>query len=551
MSLHPQPIDPIPEETARVARAAFPKGNPYMRMRDELGVLYQDAAFAALFPARGQPAESPWRVALVLVLQYAEGLSDQQAATAVRGRIDWKYALSLELTDPGFDASVLSEFRSRLVAGSAEQTLLDTMLERFKAKGLLKARGRQRTDSTAVLAAIRTLNRLECVGETLRHTLNSLAVAAPDWLRPHLDPAWAERYGPRFDEYRLPKGQAEREALAEQIGRDGFRVLTAVYAPAAPPWLRTVPAVETLRQVWLQQYYAPQDEGAPRWRTGDDVPPASQRINSPHDVDARYTYKRSSSWIGYKAHLTETCDPDAPHLITHVATTPAPTPDRDQLPPIHRALADKELLPREHLVDAGYVDGETLASGRADHGVVVIGPVPADQQWQAQAGTGFDVSCFAIDWDARRATCPAGRASIKWSTSKDRCGKEMINIQFAGRDCQACPQRAACTTARAGRRLSVRPREQHLALQEARRFQATPAFKAAYDARAGVEGTVSQGVRVCDLHRARYIGLAKTHLQHVLTAAALNVVRIAHWLEDPHLATTRRASFLALLPNAA
>src|SRR5207248_11530578 len=118
--------------------------------------------------------------------------------------------------------------------------LLDTMLERFKAQGLLQARGRQRTDSTAVLAAIRTLNRLECVGETLRHTLNSVAVAAPDWLRPHLDPAWAERYGPRFDEYRLPKGQAEREALAEQIGRDGFRVLTAVYAPAAPPWLRTV-----------------------------------------------------------------------------------------------------------------------------------------------------------------------------------------------------------------------------------------------------------------------------------------------------------------------
>jgi transposase len=399
MSLHPQPIDPIPEETARVARAAFPKGNPYMRMRDELGVFYQDAAFAALFPARGQPAESPWRLALVLVLQYAEGLSDQQAATAVRGRIDWKDALSLELTAPGFDASVLSEFRSRLVAGSAEQTLLDTMLERFKAKGLLKARGRQRTDSTAVLAAIRTLNRLACVGETLRHTLNSLAVAAPDWLRPQLDPAWAERYGPRFDEYRLPKGQAEREALAEQIGRDGLRLLRAVYAPAAPPWLRTVPAVATLRQVWLQQYYAPEDAGAARWRTGDDVPPASQMINSPHDVDARYTYKRSSSWIGYKAHLTETCDPDAPHLITHVQTTPAPTPDRDQLPTIHRALADKELLPRAHLLDAGYVDGETLASGHADHGVAVIGPVPADQQWQAQAGTGFDVSCFAIDWD--------------------------------------------------------------------------------------------------------------------------------------------------------
>jgi transposase len=549
MCLHPQPIDPIPDETVRVARAAFPKGNPYMRMRDELGVFYHDEAFATLFPSRGQPAECPWRLALVLVLQYAEGLADQQAADAVRSRIDWKYALSLELTDPGFDASVLCEFRSRLLAGSAEHTLLEAMLERFKAKGLLKAHGRQRTDSTAVLAAIRTLNRLECVGATLRHALNSLAVAAPAWLQPHLDPAWADRYGPRCSEYRLPKGRAERQALAEQIGADGLRLLHAAFAADAPAWLRALPAVETLRQVWVQQYLV--RAGTVRWRGSADLPPAARMINSPYDVDARYTYKRSTSWIGYKAHLTETCDPDAPHLIIHVETTPAPTPDRDQLPTIHRALADKDLLPREHLVDAGYVDGETLARSHADHGVAVIGPVPADQQWQAQAGVGFDVSCFTIDWAARQATCPAGRASIKWSTSKDRCGKEMITIQFAGRDCQACTHRAACTTARAGRRLNVRPREQHLALQAARRFQATPAFKAAYDARAGVEGTMSQGVRVCDLHRARYAGLAKTHLQHVLTAAALNVVRIAHWLEDPHVATTRHASFLALLPTAA
>lgn len=238
MSLHPHPIDPVPGETARVARTAFPKGNPYMRMRDELGVFYQDEAFAALFPTRGQPAESPWRLALTLVLQYAENLSDRQAADAVRGRIDWKYALSLELTDSGFDASVLSEFRGRLVTGSAEQLLLDAMLERFNGKGWLKARGRQRTDSTAVVAAIRTLNRLECVGETLRHALNSLAVAAPDWLRPHLDPAWAERYGLRFDEYRLPKEQPQREALADQIGCDGFHLLGAVYATDAPVWLR-------------------------------------------------------------------------------------------------------------------------------------------------------------------------------------------------------------------------------------------------------------------------------------------------------------------------
>ena len=161
MSLHPQPLGPVPEQTARVARAAFPKGNVYMRMRDELGRLYEDEAFAALFPRRGQPAEAPWRLALVSVMQFAEGLSDQQAADAVRSRLDWKYALGLELTDPGFDASVLSEFRSRLVAGRAGYQLLDAMLARFQACGLLKARGRQRTDSTHVLAAIRALDRLD------------------------------------------------------------------------------------------------------------------------------------------------------------------------------------------------------------------------------------------------------------------------------------------------------------------------------------------------------------------------------------------------------
>src|SRR5207248_8090834 len=158
MSLKPQAISPVPEETARIARAAYPKGNVYMHMRDELGTIYEDESFAHLFPNNGQPAEAPWRLALVTIIQFAEGLSDRQAADAVRGRIDWKYALSLDLADPGFDASVLSEFRARLVAGGLEERLFDTMLERFRARKLLKERGRQRTDSTRVLGAIRTLN---------------------------------------------------------------------------------------------------------------------------------------------------------------------------------------------------------------------------------------------------------------------------------------------------------------------------------------------------------------------------------------------------------
>jgi transposase len=549
MSLHPHPIDPIPEETARVARAAFPKGNPYMRMRDELGVFYQDEAFATLFSTRGQSAESPWRLALVLVMQYAEGLSDRQAADAVRSRIDWKYALCLELTDPGFDYSVLSEFRDRLIAGNAEQLLLDTMLQRFKEKGLLKARGRQRTDSSHVLAAVRVLNRLECVGETFRHALNNLAVTAPDWLAPQLDPAWADRYGPRFDEYRLPKKKEERQALADQIGKDGFRLLAAVSATEAPPELRALPAVETLRQVWVQQYRVADD--VVHWRDNDDIPPAGQMISSPHDLDARYSVKRHTSWTGYKTHLTETCDADLPHLITHVETTRATVPDA-QLPTIHQALARKALLPSEHIVDAGYVDSGDIVTSKDDHGVRVVGPVPPDASWQARADAGFDVSCFALDWEARRATCPEGHRSTKWSETTDRHEATIINIRFAPKDCRACPRRSDCTSSPTNpRHITVRPQEQHLVLQAARQYQQTAEFKARYDVRAGVEGTLSQGLRVCDLRHARYVGLAKTRLQHVVTAAALNVIRIAQWLEDPRLAKTRRAPFLALLPTAA
>src|ERR671932_258409 len=266
MSLRPVPIGEIPTETVRVARAAFPKGTVVMRLRDEFSELYRDEDFSRFYPKRGQPAFAPWRLALVTVLQFAEGLSDRQAADAVRSRIDWKYALGLELTDPGFDFSVLSEFRTRLVAEDATELLLNRLLEQLRAEGYLPAHERQRTDSTHVLAAIRTLNRLECVAETMRHALDSLAVVAPTWLRAQIPSTWFERYSPRVEDYRLPTDAATRQALAATIGADGRHLLQAVYAPTPPAWLREVPAVEILRQVWVQQYYAPAD-GQVGWRT--------------------------------------------------------------------------------------------------------------------------------------------------------------------------------------------------------------------------------------------------------------------------------------------
>ena len=188
MSMHPQPVGPVPEDTARVARAAFPKGNLYMQMRDVLGTIYADEDFAELFEVRGRPAIAPWRLALVTVMQFSEGLSDRQAAEAVRARIDWKYALGLQLSDPGFNFSVLSEFRSRLLEGGKERLLLEKLLEGCKERGYLKARGRQRTDSTHVLGSLRVLSKWERTAETLRAALNALASVEPEWLQEHADP---------------------------------------------------------------------------------------------------------------------------------------------------------------------------------------------------------------------------------------------------------------------------------------------------------------------------------------------------------------------------
>jgi transposase len=545
MSLRLHASVPVPHETARVARAAFPANNTYVALRDELGTLFVDDDFAALYPTRGRPAEAPWRLALITVFQFIENLSDRQAADAVRARIDWKYALALELTDPGFDSSVLCEFRARLLAGSAEQRLLDAILDRCRERGWLKARGRQRTDSTHVLGRIRALNRLLCAQETLRHALNVLAVAAPEWLLPNSQAAWRERYGRRCDESRVPAGQEQRRAFAQRVGEDGRALLAAVDSPGAPAWLRHVSAVVTLRLVWLQQFY--QEGDAIRWRTeAEGTPPSGRSISSPYDPEARYARKETTTWVGYKVHLTESCDDGAPHLITHVETTPAPVADGDMTPAIHEGLQAKGLLPGKHLADTGYVDAELFVQSRQQYGVDLVGPTRADYHWQARAGQGFAADNFRVDWEQERMTCPEGKLSIGWSPAVDKGHNHVIKVKFSAKDCRACPSKEQCT--RGTRRLvTIRPREQYEALGLARLREGTAEYQRDYGKRAGVEGTISQGVRVCGLRRSRYAGQAKTHLQHLATAAALNVLRIGDWLAQEPREQTRTSAFAQLM----
>src|SRR5512132_2734774 len=367
MTLRPQALPPVPEATVAAVQAAFPKGNLYVELRAEFGPLYDDQLFADLYPPSGRPVEvAPWRLALVVVMQYIEGLTDRQAADAVRRCTDWKYALSLELSDPGFNFTLLHDFRQRLLAHEAAQRLLDTFLTTCKARGWIKARGTQRTDSTHVLAAIRTRHRLACALEAMHYALNQLSAADSTGVQQHVPLDWYTRYGLRADQMRLPKEASKREALARQVGLDGYQLLDVVWAATSAPYLRTLPALEALRQIWVQQYYRCSVPGMAvvRWRTTEEQPPAAVRITSPYELEARYCTKRDTQWVGYKLHLSETCEPEHPDLITQVLTTPSTTPACTMGPPIVQDLAARDLLPGAPLCDSGYVDADFLVTAQ-------------------------------------------------------------------------------------------------------------------------------------------------------------------------------------------
>jgi len=338
----------------------------------------------------------------------------------------------LERTDPGFDASVLNEFRTRLITGSAESLLFDTLLRWCRDHQLIKARGRQRTDSTHILAAVRALNRIEGVGETLRHALNSLAIVAPLWLRAVSPLEWKDRYTRRAEDDRLPTTQAARTALTLTIGHDGWQLLAVIDHPDTPPWLREVPAMAILRRVWIQHYWW--DGTQLRWREADNIPPAAPFLSSPDDLDAHDARQPTTQWVGYQAHLPETCEDDLPPLITHVDTTIGPASDGAAPPTIHAALQQRDLLPGPHIGGMGFLDADRFVKSRDGYGVDRLGPTRLDYHWHARAGAGFDAQHFQIDWDQQHATCPAGEPRISWTPAVDNRGNAVIKGTCSSRD---------------------------------------------------------------------------------------------------------------------
>ena len=334
-----------------------------------------------------------------------------------------------------------SQFRKVAEAG-LEQVALDALLERLAAEGLIKAGGKQRTDSTHVIAAVAALNRLELAGESVRAALEALTAAHPAWVAQRICvPDFARRYGTPMTSWRPPASQAKRDELAIAYARDGYALLEAVCDSTSPAWLREIPAIDVLRRV-LQQNYTRAITGNGREvikrrekePEGDGLPPGHIRIASPYDTDARWGVKREEFWLGYKLHVTETCDdpppcscrpgqpasrPAAggrpggsraagrehdrgcarlvfPNLITHVATTDATVTDNQMTGAIHDDLAGKSLTPGRHYLDSGYLSAAVVVSALTTWGIALIGPLLADTSAQARAGHGYARADFAM-----------------------------------------------------------------------------------------------------------------------------------------------------------
>jgi transposase len=561
--MEPQPWPEPAPEVARAVRAKnYGRKVPLpVAVRDRLGELFPDDEFATAFGRTGPAGWSPGRLALVTVFQLAEDLTDRQAADAVRDRLSWMYALGLDLGDTGFDHTVLTQFRDRVLAHGLEEKVLDLLLARLKELGLLKEGGKQRTDSTHVIGAVRYLNRLELAGESVRAAVQTLTAGAPDWVAAVLDvPGWSRRYDTRIDSFRMPSSQAKRDQLAITYARDGYALLRAVWDPRSPVWLRELPAVQVLRTMLVQNYQLGTDgrgrETVTRRRRAEDggegMPPGHRRIASPYDLDTRWSVKGELFWNGFKLHVTESCTDAAederavPNLITDVATTASTVPDVNALAGIHTREDRRGLLPAEHYLDSGYASAEAIRTALTDHGVALITPALLDQSRQAREQLGFAAENFTIDWKHQQATCPLGQTSTTWSPCTQH-GRPATVVKFSKRTCSPCPARPQCTTDKRGyRQLSLQAKAMTETLRARRAEQAGRDWQADYALRCGVEGTIRQTVATTGARRARYRGLDKTRLEHLTGACALNLHRLDAWWNDRAL-DRARTSHLARL----
>jgi transposase len=526
MSLPPERVQRSFCDAVLAAGELFPPGDRYRVFREKVLPVLRKARsrMAKLYCANnGRPAVEPVVAMGASMLQYLEKLPDRLAAAGVRLNLGWKYALDLEVDDPGFDPSSLSRFRTRLVEHEEERLAFDAVLAELREAGLVKRKARQRLDSTHVLGLVAAMSRLDVVWQTLRGAVETLREAAgvlalEGWgrlmeLYVETEPDW--------------RGLTKEELAGkfQQAGRDAHGLLSWLEEQQSP--LGELEAVVLLRRVFGEQFEFGPD--GPVRRKGEP----SGAVKNPHDPDAQWSTKDQDgkkAWVGYKAQIAETVpDDDEPkpqgepteQFLTDLTTTEAIASDLDGMGrSLEAQAAAGQEPPPELYVDAGYVTDDTLAQAKAE-GRQLIGPahpcphkeglLPADQ--------------FDVDLAARRATCPAGKTSTQCSHIHDADqGATYWRFEW-GAQCDACPLCTACTRSRTGRRI-LAVGEHHDLLQARRREMKTPDFYHRMHRRNAIEGTVSELVRL-GLRRTRYRGLAKTRLHGYLVGAACNVGR---WL---------------------
>jgi transposase len=390
------------------------------------------------------------------------------------------------------------------------------------------------------------LNRLEKVVETIRAALNQLATTAPDWLKQVSPPEWFERYSRRCEQSRLPHGKAAREEFATEVADDGFQLLELLKEQQSD--LLKLEKVEILSQLW-QQHFTRGETGEMCWREGAEACKAADSIESPYDSEAKFSQKDLTRWTGYKVHLSETCDDCLPRLITNVHTTLATVQDVTCTLEIENSLFRKQLHPSRHFVDAGYIDADLLLQSVDKYGIELFGPTRQNPSWQSREG-GIDATQFEIDWEKRQAICPAGKTSASWQNGKikGKYAREVVRVKFGRKDCLGCQNRDKCVRSKVGgaRQLLLPLKEFYLALKKTRLIFVSDEGRNEYRQRAGIEGTLSQGIRRGTMRRSRYIGLAKTHLQEVATASGINLLRTINFLNEKPLAKTRVSRFAKL-----
>jgi transposase len=473
--------------------------------------------FADLYSTEGKPAISPVILAFVSIFQFMEKLPDRQAAESLRQRMDWKYALRLPLADEGFNFSVLSEFRDRLLEHEAEGRVFESLVQEFRALGLIKERGKQRSDSIAMLTKVRKLSRLEMVIETLRLAVGALLREDREWGEKMISPSWEKSYGERFVMQRYTA--KEWDKYEEQIGPDGQWLLEHLEGEKAPAEIRDLPEVQVLKTVWAQQFQ--ESEGQITYQELKSYDGHTQ-IQTPHDPEARYGKKRHHEWVGAKVQLTETDDEGLPHIIIDIVVTGSVQTDYQELVDIQQRLADRGCLPTSHYVDSGYMSGANLANSQT-HEIDLIGPLAPVSTPQDRIPDGITREQFEIDLENERVICPAGQHGEKHWKDEDT-----VRYQFPKKICQDCMLRPRCCTGKGGRTIRVSP--YHEQLQAARERQKTDEFKQDYHKhRSGVEGSLSALIRGNGLRVGRYVGQRKRHFQAVFTGCAANLQRVARW----------------------